>query len=86
MRQCMEVLRTGRACPCGGLWVVNGLCRGLTDGNGLTVRRWKSVSTLPVVATQGFGVGGLVRAAGCGFRGRVCGGKLSTNETTMTNG
>ncbi len=32
----------------------------------MTARRWKSASTLPVVATQGFGEGGLVRAAGCG--------------------
>jgi hypothetical protein len=30
-------------------------------------RRWKSVSTLPAVATQGFEMGGLVHAVGCGW-------------------
>ena len=45
--------------------VVNGLCRGLTDGNGWTACSWKSASVW---------VGLSVRRV-VGFGGRVCGGK-----------
>ena len=37
--------------------VINGLCHGLTDGNGWTARRWRSLRG-----------GWLVPAADCGFR------------------
>ena len=40
--------------------VVNGLCHGLTDGNGWTARKWESLRS-----------GGLVPVADAGFR-RAC--------------
>jgi hypothetical protein len=54
---------------CGG----NGLCHGLTDGNGWTARKWEWFrqgfdTAQPPAQPNGFGVGGLVRAAGCGLR------------------
>ena len=45
----------GRVCG-----VVNGLCHGLTDGNGWTARKWESLRS-----------GGLVPVADAGFR-RAC--------------
>ena len=59
--------------------VVNGLCHGLADGNGWTARKWES---LRQAQPNGFGVGGVVPAAGCGFR-RACpwGGQRTLSRT-----
>ncbi len=52
---------------------VNGLCHGITDWNGWTARRWSLNGWGTDARMDGarvevrFGVGGLVRAAGCGW-------------------
>jgi hypothetical protein len=58
-----------RECPFSVLWKWFRQAQPIAFGlERMTARGWKSVSTLPAVATQGFGVGGLVRAAGCGWK------------------
>ena len=58
----MEVLRTGWACPCGGLWVLGGVSVGRGANNGCV--EWNGFNPLnsanPSLFGDCFGAGGRV--------------------------
>jgi len=71
-----ESLRTGWACPCGGLWVSAGASVG--ENRPRMKPRWQmddvQMGVVSTSSTQRLRGGGLVPAAGCGFwRARLWG-------------
>ena len=65
-------------CPCGGGRLVNGLCHGLTDGNGLSgVGRGESAGgeTCPMRGRVGVGRGESAGGETCPMRGRASVGR-----------